>query len=554
MTRIFISHSHSDEAIAHKLLDFLIAAFPEFREEDILCTSLSFKSNTISDQLKSNLKVAKALVALITKDSLRSPWIPFEIGSFWPTEKTIVLILGPGLNPEKLPGPLRGWLSISIENGQAFEQLNQVINQLERELEIRQNVNRSRRDRFLEDFITIFKAWESKLTAAERSQQQEIEQFKTQIQELERSHSQELEDKKRSLEVRIEQLEKELEEARSQVEQVQDQERSHNEQLEEIKAASQQEKEELEQNYQNQKQKLEQSVQSLQSEIKQVKEQLAQERSQAAKQIQDLEQSHKQQLKKLEEVKGEKGQAQHFTEKLGNDINLEMIAIPGGKFMMGSPEGEGEGNERPQHEVTVQAFYMGKYPITQAQYQKVMGKNTSYFKGDYRPVESVSWDEAVEFCQRLSHQTGKEYRLPNEAEWEYACRAGTTTAYYCGDTITGELANYAGSETTAVGKYSPNAFGLYDMHGNVWEWCQDDWHESYNNAPTDGRAWLLGGGSKKYIKYIRLSEASSNKAIRGGSWFNDPDICRSAYHNYNTRDFRNYYIGFRVVCVAPRIT
>ena len=216
---------------------------------------------------------------------------------------------------------------------------------------------------------------------------------------------------------------------------------------------------------------------------------------------------------------------------------IEMVAIPGGTFKMGSPKGEGNNYEKPQHEVTVQPFYMGKYPITQAQYQTVMGKNPSYFKGDKRPVEKVSWNEAVEFCQRLSQQTGTEYRLPSEAEWEYAARAGTTTAYYFGDTMTKELANYAGSETTVVGEYPPNAFGLYDMHGLVWEWCQDNWHYNYEKAPNDGKAWVSGFGS--------------TKVIRGGSWNFNPVFCRSASRDNDFRDVRLYVIGVRVVCVAP---
>ena len=237
----------------------------------------------------------------------------------------------------------------------------------------------------------------------------------------------------------------------------------------------------------------------------------------------------------------EKPKAQHFSEDLGNGIKLDMISIPGGKFMMGSPEGEGSNDEKPQHEVTVQAFYMGKYPITQAQYQEVMGNNPSHFKGDdQRPVEKVSWDDAVEFCKKLSKQTGKEYRLPTEAEWEYACRAGTATAYYFGENITKELANCIGSGTTAVGKYPPNVFGLYDMHGNVWEWCEDNWHDSYKGAPTDGKAWV--------------SEDSNNNVIRGGSWINDPDSSRSAYRLYDARGDRIFNIGFRVGYVVSNTT
>ncbi|MEM9273235.1 MAG: formylglycine-generating enzyme family protein [Cyanobacteria bacterium P01_F01_bin.143] len=230
-----------------------------------------------------------------------------------------------------------------------------------------------------------------------------------------------------------------------------------------------------------------------------------------------------------------------FTEDLGNSINLEMVAIPSGTFIMGSPEGEGYSDEKPQHEVTVQAFYMGKYPITQAQYQEIMSANPAQLKGDYqRPVECVTWDNAIEFCKQLSKQTGKKYRLPTEAEWEYACRSGTTSRYYFGGYITEQQANYEGSpyKTTTVGKYPSNDFGLYDMHGNVWEWCEDDWHENYENAPTDGHAWL--------------SQESNRKIMRGGSWNNVARTCRSAYRHKQSYDFRFNDIGFRVVCVSSR--
>ena len=254
--------------------------------------------------------------------------------------------------------------------------------------------------------------------------------------------------------------------------------------------------------------------------------------------------------------------ARYFMEDLGNGVTLEMAVIPGGTFMMGSPENE-EGrsdNESPQHQVTVPSLFMGKYPVTQAQYQAIMGTNPSFFKGSNRPVECVSWNDAVKFCEKLSQRTGKTYRLPSEAEWEYACRAGTTTPFHFGKTITTHLANYhydngndsytygvgndsytydVGTEgiTTVVGSFGvANNFGLYDMHGNVSEWCQDNWHSNYKGAPTDGSAWLNNISSSD--EYLR----------RGGSWYDSPDDCRSAYRNYNILDEDYYDIGFRVVC------
>ena len=235
-----------------------------------------------------------------------------------------------------------------------------------------------------------------------------------------------------------------------------------------------------------------------------------------------------------------------WQEKLGNGVTLELVTIPSGGFLMGSPNEEGDDDERPQHRVTVQPFLMGKYPVTQAQWKAVaalpklkqdLKAAPSNFDGDNRPVECVSWDDAVEFCKRLSKKTGRDYRLPTEAEWEYACRAETTTQYYFGDALTSDLANYGFEkrETTAAGSFPANAFGLYDMHGNVWEWCLDHWHGNYEGAPTDGNAWLS-------------PDDDALRLLRGGSWRIGPDNCRSADRGRIARDFRFVNVGFRVVC------
>ena len=249
-------------------------------------------------------------------------------------------------------------------------------------------------------------------------------------------------------------------------------------------------------------------------------------------------------------------------EDLGNGISLELVGIEGGEFWMGLPEEErGYREEFPQHKVRVSPFLMGKYPVTQSQWRVVaslpevereLDLEPSYYQSDNRPVEQVSWDDVVEFCQRLSRKTGKEYRLPTEAEWEYACRAGTTTPYHFGKTILPSLANYAQigrGKTTPVGRFQvANALGLYDMHGQVFEWCEDNWHESYDGAPTNGSAWT------ERDRWWSRNKTSSIKVIRGGSWVDDSAVCRSAYRNTFTRDDRNSSLGFRVVCVAPRTT
>jgi len=256
-------------------------------------------------------------------------------------------------------------------------------------------------------------------------------------------------------------------------------------------------------------------------------------------------------------TKRSQSQAQVFTETIANGIILDMVAIPGGSFVMGAPDTEVEryNNEGPQHNVNVDPFFMGKYEVTQAQWRAVAGlpkvkidlnPNPSEFKGDDLPVETVSWDDAIEFCARLSRLTGRNYRLPSEAEWEYACRAGTTTPFYFGETVTPDLVNYNGNysydsapkgidrgKTTVVGSFPPNTFGLYDMHGNVDEWCEDIWHANYNGAPTDGSAWERG-------------EYSTNRVCRGGSWRFIAVYCRSAHRSYLWARLVPRSKGFRV--------
>ncbi|MFZ4730750.1 MAG: SUMF1/EgtB/PvdO family nonheme iron enzyme, partial [Pseudanabaena sp.] len=235
-------------------------------------------------------------------------------------------------------------------------------------------------------------------------------------------------------------------------------------------------------------------------------------------------------------------EAKQFVHDLGNGVKLEMVEIPAGRFMMGAAKGEADASadEYPQHPVNVPSFFLSKYPITQAQYQQVIGSNPSNFKGNLLPVENVNWEDAQAFCAKL----GKPYRLPSEAEWEYACRAGTTKPFYFGDTIAPSMVNYNGNypyagapkgeyreKTTQVDSFLANAFGIFDMHGNVWEWCEDDWHGDYNGAPSDGSAWKTGGNPQYHL-------------LRGGSWNYYAQDCRSAYRG--RLDFRNYYIGFRV--------
>ena len=269
------------------------------------------------------------------------------------------------------------------------------------------------------------------------------------------------------------------------------------------------------------------------------------------------------------EAKATTQPAKTLTLEVGNKVTMKLVLIPAGKFIMGSPEGgkDKEPNEWPQHEVTIsKPFYMGVYEVTQEQYEAVVGKNPSQFKGAQNPVEMVSWDEAVAFCKKLSETSGKKVRLPTEAEWEYACRAGSKTRFYFGDDDTGredyacrvgsetrfdfhgyekELDDFAwysgnsGKTTHPVGQKKANAWGLYDMHGNVWEWCAD-WYDEY--------------GGKYYANSPKADPTGPAegrlRVLRGGSRSVPPRLCRSATRVWNIPSGRDVSSGFRAVVAA----
>ena len=324
MIRIFISHSHSDEIIAKKLVDYLFAALT-VEDADIRCTSVVGHKlppgTNIESQLKKDINGDIALIGLLTQNGLRSQWVLFELGAAWGSGKLVIPILGPLANKDDLPGPLKSYIPVSIEDKEVAFALNDMIHELASNLnEIGEKLgNRNSAERIRNEFIDKFKAWKSQLPATDESQQKEIEKLKAQIQDLERAHDKKLqemkatsqkdkEDKERNYQNQKQELEQKIQSLQSQIKQLEqqlDQERSHSKQLQEMEVASQKEKEELEQN-----------IRLYKSQIKQLEQQLAQERLQV-EQLQLSERSHKQQLEKLEEVKREKGQAQNFTENLG---------------------------------------------------------------------------------------------------------------------------------------------------------------------------------------------------------------------------------------------
>jgi formylglycine-generating enzyme required for sulfatase activity len=251
-----------------------------------------------------------------------------------------------------------------------------------------------------------------------------------------------------------------------------------------------------------------------------------------------------------------------YEQELAKGLAITMVQIPAGSFQMGSPatEAEREEAEGPQHRVQLQSFFLGQTPVNQAEWKEVaswpqvnlkLNPDPAKFKGENRPVEQVNWVEVTEFCRRLNQRTKLAYTLPSEAQWEYACRAGTKTPFAFGDTLTPDLANYNGTfaygsgpkgqeweETTDVGSFAANAWGLQDMHGNVWEWCFDHWHGDYEGAPSDGSAWVKGGDQTKRL-------------LRGGSWSYGPRYCRSAVRHRRRLDIRDCCFGFRLCRFPP---
>jgi eukaryotic-like serine/threonine-protein kinase len=247
---------------------------------------------------------------------------------------------------------------------------------------------------------------------------------------------------------------------------------------------------------------------------------------------------------------------QIFQEELGNGVLLTMVQIPAGTFMMGSPDREEgqENSEQPEHPVNIGTFYLGQTQITQAQWTAIFPEKSLKFGNNRQlPVDSISWLDAIEFCRRLSTKTGRNYRLPTESEWEYACRGGTTSPFGYGDTLSPSIVNYDGTrpyakigkgicrdKSTPVASFPPNLFGLYDMHGNLWEWCMDEWVGNYRDAPTDGSA----RGD------LETRDENKQRVVRGGSWFSSGQICRAASRSSLPASYRHNHYGFRVVCTG----
>lgn len=245
------------------------------------------------------------------------------------------------------------------------------------------------------------------------------------------------------------------------------------------------------------------------------------------------------------------GSAQVLSISLGPGLTLEMAAIPGGIYQMGSAGPGSFEDERPLHLASIRPFYLGCTTVTQEQWLAVMGRLPAVrFKGSRRPIEQISWADARKFCQRLGNKSGVPIRLPSEAEWEYACRANTATPFSFGETLTTDVANFVGEGyrfaeeppgiyrhgTSEVGSFPPNAFGLFEMHGNVWEWCADAWHDDYTGGPSTSSPW--GGKEAEF------------RVARGGSWHEPPQHCRSATRLRVNAIEKDEFTGFRVAMDA----
>jgi formylglycine-generating enzyme required for sulfatase activity len=274
------------------------------------------------------------------------------------------------------------------------------------------------------------------------------------------------------------------------------------------------------------------------------------------------------------------GENRQSIETLPDGVPLEMVSVPAGFFQMGSRGEGGYEDEMPVHPVFLNAFWIGKYPVTQRQWRAVMGRLPDCrFHGEDLPVDTICWRDAAAFCERLSKAAGVRYALPSEAQWEYACRAGTTGPFSFGETLTTDAANFVGEHTyreapagvyrhgtTNIGSFPPNRWGIYDMHGNVWEFCADGWSENYLGAPVDGSAHMAASGSSRQARPFRLADLFSSasresnrwggtgttgvRVARGGSWHEPPLHCRSAVRLKVAEDDRMEYYGLRIVRAA----
>jgi len=290
------------------------------------------------------------------------------------------------------------------------------------------------------------------------------------------------------------------------------------------------------------KQREEQEQLCREEERKEIEQQERLNREQEERVIKLKEKQQKKQREKEEKYRQPKEELKELEstpKTYTSSIGMKFYLVPGGEFMMGSGEYD---PEKPVHRVKIsKPFYLGTYPVMQKQWMSVMGNNPSYFKGDKLPVETVSWNDVQDFITKLNEKEGgNKYRLPTEAEWEYAARAGTTTRFSFGDNES-NLGDYAwydansGNKTHDVGQKKSNPWGLYDMHGNVWEWVQDSWHSDYNGAPTDGSSWEIVEGS--------------SWVLRGGCCNRYARDCRSAARRGGAPDSRSYALGFRLLRV-----